>query len=36
VRVPADAKPGPLMLRAEFDSGPLAGKLEASTTITVK
>jgi hypothetical protein len=36
VRVPTDAKPGPLMLRARFDTGPLAGVLEASAPVTVK
>jgi hypothetical protein len=36
VRVPNDVKPGPLLLRARFDTGPLAGVLEASTPVTVK
>jgi len=36
VRVPKDANPGPLVLRARFDAGPLAGVLEADVQVTVK
>jgi len=36
VRVPNDASPGPLLIRARFDTGPLAGVLETTTTVEVK
>jgi len=36
VRVPTDAKPGPMFLKAEFDSGPLGGILHTSLPVTVK